>query len=150
MDDCRDWDWETGEKKIPFESWKDEYQWVEEPYVSPNGEKIAAIVNVDEGEFNVCVNGQPWAEEVFDKIWHLRFSPDGRLTAIVSEMGEWTMAVDGQAWENKFGYLWEPHFSTDGNNIAAAIQQDMQLRHGAERNPLGAVVQQHHLFCLEP
>jgi hypothetical protein len=63
---------------------------------------------------------------VFDKIWHLRFSPDGRLTALVSEMGEWTMAVDGKAWENKFGYIWEPRFSIDGTAIAAAVQQDMR------------------------
>jgi hypothetical protein len=126
MVDSRSWDWETGEKKISLGSWKEDYQWVEEPYVSPDGEKVAAIVNVDEGEFTVCVNGRAWGETVFDKIWHLRFSPDGRLTALVSEMGEWTMAVDGDAWENKFGYIWEPRFSADGHHIAAAVQQDMQ------------------------
>ena len=126
MVDSQSWDWDPGEKKISIGSWKDEYQWVEEPYVSPDGEKVAAIVNIDEGEFTVCVNGQTWGETVFDKIWHLRFAPDGRLTAIVSEMGEWTMAVDGVAWENKFGYVWEPRFSSDGASIAAAIQQDMK------------------------
>jgi hypothetical protein len=126
MVDSRNWDWETGEKKISLGSWKEDYQWVEEPYVSPDGEKVAAIVNVDEGEFTVCVNGRAWGETLFDKIWHLRFSPDGRLTALVSEMGEWTMAVDGDAWENKFGYIWEPRFSSDGRHIAAAVQQDMQ------------------------
>ena len=112
MVDSQSWDWNPGEKKISLGDWKENYQWVEEPYVSPDGEKIASIVNIDEGEFTVCVNGQTWGETVFDKIWHLRFVPDGRLTAIVSEMGEWTMAVDGEAWENKFGY-------TSGNPVSA-------------------------------
>ena len=52
------WDWETGEKRIPFGEWKENFRWVEEPYVSPDGEKIAAIVNIDEGQFSVCVNGE--------------------------------------------------------------------------------------------
>ncbi len=97
--------WDTGEKKIPFSDWKKAYNWVEEPQTSPDGEKIAAIVNIDEGEFTVCVNGQSW-EPVYDKIWYLRFSPDGRATALVSEMGEWTVAVDGVPWENRYGYVW--------------------------------------------
>ena len=53
MVDSRSWDWETGEKKISLDTWKEKYQWVEEPYVSPDGEKIAAIVNIGEGEFTV-------------------------------------------------------------------------------------------------
>ena len=105
MVDTRNWDWETRKKIIEIGNWKDRFGWVEEPYASPDGEKIAAIVNMDEAEFSVCVNGEPW-EEIFDKIWYLRFSPDGRLTALVSDMGEWTVAVDGEAWENKFSYVW--------------------------------------------
>ena len=64
-------------------------------------------------------------ETVFDKIWYLRFAPDGRLTAFVSETGEWTVAVDGTPWDNKFGYVWNTMFSPDGKNIAVAVQQDM-------------------------
>ena len=60
MADPQSWDWETREKKIPLDAWKTEYRWVEEPYASPDGEKVAAIVNVDEGEFTVCVNGEAW------------------------------------------------------------------------------------------
>ncbi len=88
------WDWETGEKVISLGDWANKFRWVEEPYASPDGEKIAAIVNINEGEFSVCVNGDTW-EDVFDKIWYLRFSPDGRLTALVADTGEWTVAVDG-------------------------------------------------------
>ena len=118
------WDWETSEKIFAFDKWKGDFEWVEEPQVSPDGEKVAAIVKTGEGEFNVCVNGETW-ENAFDKIWYLRFAPDGRLTALVSEMGEWTVAADGVAWENKFGYVWHTMFSADGRHIAAAVQKDM-------------------------
>jgi len=42
------WDWENKEKSIPFKEWEDNFEWVEEPYVSDDGEKIGAIVNLDE------------------------------------------------------------------------------------------------------
>ena len=125
MQEINNWNWDTGSREIAdINQWKQTYNWVEEPYVSPDGEKIAAIVNLAEGEFNVCVNGQTW-ETVFDKIWYLRFAPDGRAAALVSEMGEWTVAVDGTPWENKFGYVWNLMFSPRGDHIAAAVQQDM-------------------------
>ena len=116
------WDWETQEKIIGFNNWGKKFEWVEEPVASPDGEKIAAIVNVSEGEFNVCVNGETW-ENTFEKIWYLRFAPDGRLTALISDMGEWTVAVDGTAWENKFGYVWNTLFSEDGSHIAVAVSR---------------------------
>ena len=125
MIDTANWDWDTGEKKVAVGSWSDEFRWVEEYQVSPDGEKVAAIVNIDEGEFNVCANGETW-ENSCDKIWHLRYTADGRLTALVSEMGEWTVAVDGTAWESRFGYVWNPIYSADGKHVAGAAQQDMQ------------------------
>lgn len=105
MSTVNDWDWETKEKCIPFKVWEKNFEWVEEPYVSDDGEKIGAIVNQGEAEFNVCVNGETW-ETPFEKIWYLRFSKDGRLTALVSEEELWTLAVDGKSWENKFDYVW--------------------------------------------
>ena len=107
-----------------FSLWQEKNEWVEEPSASPDGEAIAAIAKSADEEFTVCVNGEPW-ENSFEKIWYPRFAPDGRLTAIVSEMGEWTVAVDGVAWENKFGYVWNTLFSDDGEHIAVAVQQDM-------------------------
>ena len=54
MTDKTNWDWETKEKQVSdLNEWKSSYNWVEEPYVSPDGEKIAAIVNTDDMEFNV-------------------------------------------------------------------------------------------------
>ncbi len=123
MADTGAWDWETREKRVPVGDWNSRFEWVEEPYSSLDGERVAAIVNTAEGEFNVCVNGETW-ENPFEKIWHLRFTADGRLTALVSDMGEWTVAVDGTAWENRFAYVWNPLFSKDGVSIAVSFQQD--------------------------
>ena len=61
MTDTSNWDWETKEKLVSdLNEWKSSYNWVEEPYVSPDGEKIAAIVNTDDMEFNICENGKAW------------------------------------------------------------------------------------------
>ena len=119
------WDWDSAHKAIPFSPWKGQFEWVEEPQASPDGETVAAIVKTGDAQFNVCANGAIW-ETPFEKIWHLRFAPDGRLTAIVSDSGEWTLAVDGVPWENRFGYVWEPRFSADGTSIAVKFQQDMR------------------------
>ena len=91
MIDRSNWDWETKEKAVPIDPWKENFSWVEEPYASPDGEQVAAIVNIDEGEFNVCVNGETW-ENPFEKIWYLRYAPDGRLTALVSKTSKSTIS----------------------------------------------------------
>ena len=117
------WDWEIGKRLITdTNEWKTSFEWIEEPNVSPDGEKIAAIIRDEEMTFSVCVNGTAW-ESAFDKIWNLRFGPDSRLTALVSDTGEWTVAVDGAAWENRFDYVWNTQFSPDGSNIIAAVQK---------------------------
>jgi hypothetical protein len=58
MADVKAWDWIDRNKKLPFNEWETQYQWVEEPYVSPDGERIAAIVRTEDELFNVCVNGE--------------------------------------------------------------------------------------------
>ena len=125
MIDGKHWDWETGQKKIPMADWQDRFDWVEEPYASPDGEKVAAIVNAGEETFSVCVNGDTW-ETDFDKIWHLRFLADGCLAALVSTLGEWTVAIDGTSWEEMFGYVWNPLYSRHSGSMAVATQQDMR------------------------
>jgi hypothetical protein len=134
MADTENWDWETGQKAIPLNDWRQQYRWVEEPQVSPDGQYVAAIVNAAEGEFYVCVNGQTW-ERPFEKAWNLRFAPDGRLAALVMEEGEWTVAVDGVPWDNKFGYVWNLLFSEDGHHIAVAVQQDMRYGMALDDTP---------------
>jgi WD40 repeat protein len=126
MSESKKWDWDTSEELIATPSeWKTKFARVQEPYVSPDGKKIAAIVRNEDGTYTACVNGEAW-ENTYDNMWNLRFGPDGRLTAIVSEAGEWTLAVDGVPWENKFAYVWDTKFTEDGQIIAVKIQQDMK------------------------
>ena len=62
MDDKSQWDWNPGQRVIAdMAPWRSEFNWIEEPQVSPDGEKIAAIVNQSEGEFTVCVTNQNFA-----------------------------------------------------------------------------------------
>lgn len=126
MGDSSSWDWEIGKRLIAdVGRWPEIFPWVEEPCVSPDGEKIAAVVKTDEAAFSVCVNGVAW-ENTFDKIWYLRFAPDGRASAIVSDTGEWTLALDGEAWEERFDYLWNPLVAAGGGHIVAAAQKAMK------------------------
>ena len=124
MIDIKSWDWEVKEKMLAEPAkWKDQFEDVWEPYASPDGEKIASIVKIGEGEFNMCVNGSTW-KEPFEKMWYSRFAPDGRLTALVSKDMEWTMAVDGFALDETYDYIWDTKFSADGKTIAATVNKE--------------------------
>ena len=117
--------WHSEKKEIPVKEWQDRFNWVEEPSVSPDGEKIASIVNTDEAQFSVCMNGEIW-EETFEKAWCLRFLPDGRLAVLASNEEEWTVCVDGTFWETRFDYIWDFQFTPDGSFMGAAVQKDGQ------------------------
>ncbi len=130
------WNWESGERLIAdLNEWNAPYQWVEEPYISPDGEKTAAIVNLDEAEFGICENGKLWCDDVYDKAWSLKYTQDGRLTAIVSVDDEWTVAVDGVSWGNTYDYVWNKVFSESGDTIAVAVQQDGEYSMVINDNP---------------
>ena len=125
MVNSESWDWEIANKMVADTSkWKSQFEDVWEPYISSDGEKIASIVKVGEGEFNIAVNNATWGEEPFEKIWYSRFSPDGRLTALITKDQEWTMAIDGKPWEQMYEYIWDTKFSADGKVIAATTKQD--------------------------
>ena len=103
--------------------WRTLFDQVEEPYVSQDGQTIAAVVQRDDERFSVCANGKEW-QSSFEKIWYLRFTPDGRATALVMDDDEWTLAVDGKPWEKSFEYAWNTLFSANGKSIAIAAQDD--------------------------
>lgn len=127
MQPASTYDWTPGVKEIQdISKCAGECEWMEELYPSPDGEQVARVVkiaNEEEAEFGVQVNGQLW-ESTFEKIWNLRYSPDGRLSALVSEMAEWSLAVDGQAWEENYAFVWGTKFSKSGDVIAACVQAD--------------------------
>lgn len=123
--DTSTWSWEPGERLIvDLNACKDKYEWIEELHVSPDGEKLGAVVNV-QGEFSACINGEAW-DETFERVWNLKFGPKGQLTGCASDMGEWKFVVDGQPWDDTYGYVWNTMFSKDGSKICTAVQQDMK------------------------
>ncbi len=127
MVEKKDWDWEIESRVIvelldcPLR-----YIWREEPKVSPDGEKIAFIINEGENKFSVCQNKTHW-EEAYDKLWSLKYGPDGRLSVLaLTDEGRWTVVTEQVPWENSFDFAWELQFSTDGSQIGVAIQNEQQ------------------------
>ena len=119
------WNWEPGERQVAdLGAWEAQYKWVEEVQASLDGERFAAVVNADD-EFTACVNGELW-ENLYERVWYLRFSPDSRLTGLASDMGEWAVVVDDEPWPDKYGMVWDTKFSADGSGIAVAVQQDTE------------------------
>lgn len=125
MIDETTWDWQTDTKKIRLKEWYERFKWVEELHVSPDGENIAAIINYDEAEFGVCVNGKTW-EDTFEKAWSLKFAPDGKLAVLASKDEEWSVCVDGGFWETWFDFIWDLEFTPDGRFTSVTVQKDMQ------------------------
>lgn len=124
MQDTSGWNWDPG-KRVVFDTTKiaGEVQWMEELYVSPDGEKAGCVACTDEAEFGVCVNGEFW-EERYEKAVTPKFAPDGRFVVTVSADMEWTLAVDGESWPEGYGFVWKHLFA--GDAIACAVQQDMR------------------------
>lgn len=142
--DISSWDWDPGTKPIHDLNKCDlDVKWLEEPYASPDGERIACLARLEEG-YDVCVNGQPWGQE-FEIAYYLRFSPDGRLTCLASSDFEWSLAVEGETWSVSFGNAWNTLFSRNGKSIAAAIQQDGQYGMVVDEQPW----EQLHLFATD-
>ncbi len=134
MEESKSFDWSTDVKQIPVREWEERFTWVEEPYVSPDGETIASIVNVEEGVFTVCENGEIWDKE-YEKIWGLRPLPDGKFAACVSSDEEWTVSVSGTEWENWFDFIWNMQMNQDGSSLSIAVQKDMEYGMAVNDNP---------------
>jgi Tol biopolymer transport system component len=53
------------------------------------------------------------------------FSPDGeKIAATVKDKKGWTIAVNGQTWEERFEWCGDPHFSPDGEKIMVIVRKD--------------------------
>lgn len=129
MINCDTWDWDIGKKEIAdIDKWKEKFSYIEEFRVTLDGEKVAAIVKNDDMEFTICTQNQDndpetW-ENSYDKVWNLKFGPDGRLSAFVSNTGEWTVSTDDTAWENSYDFIWDMQFSKNGD-IAVSAQKEL-------------------------
>ncbi len=150
MQSSANWDWSPGERVVcETGQCNQDFQWIEEPQASPDGEKLAAVVNLGEEGATLCVNGEAW-EKVFEKAWDAVFSADVRLSGLVSQDMEWTVAVDGEAWEETFGFVWNTQFSRDGKTIAVAVQRDMQYGLAVDGQPWETLYESGQDFVLSP
>ena len=104
MSSSANWDWDTKEKLVAdIEGWRKKYFAIRDLVPSDDGEKIATIVKNEERRFTTCVNGDTW-EETFERVYSLKFTPDGQLISLVYKDYEWAVAVDHEMWEEKFDY----------------------------------------------
>ena len=117
-------DWTRGERIIcDLQDLPQDVQRIIEVQFSSNGERVGHILSFSEGECRIGNNGI-LQEEEFDNAWMLRFTPDNRLTALVSSMGTWTMRVEDASWPEEYDYIWNPLFSDTGEVISAAVQKE--------------------------
>ena len=123
MEEKQSWDWNTSLKEIPVGEWKTRFNWVEEFNISPDGENIASIVNVDEAVFKICVNGEV-GELEYEKIWNLKSLPNNGFSAFVCADEEWTLLVNGREWSSKFDFIWDFHITPDGKHLGLAFQKE--------------------------
>ena len=81
MSFAQSWDFTPGVRVVldDMRQCSREYEWLEEPHVSPDGERVAMVAALPDPALSVAVNGEVW-EATFEKVWYPRFSPDGRLT----------------------------------------------------------------------
>jgi hypothetical protein len=93
--------------------------------LSPDAEKIAAVVAPKFGEWTIAVDDKPWKTRFSDAVLFPVFSPDSRrVAAIVKHNNRYTIAIDGKPWEKDFDMAWDPVFSPDGNEVAAKVEQN--------------------------
>jgi hypothetical protein len=115
------WDWQTKEKLIcNVDEWKENFSLVHEFIVSPDGEKIAAITEIEDKKITPSINGKIW-DETFERVCFLNFLPDNSLACLVLKNYEWTLAVDGKLLEETFDYAW--NLQSYGGNIAFNIKK---------------------------
>ncbi len=119
---------------MPITEWKSEYNWVQEPCFSLDGERVASIVNVDEMAFGICENGELWEGE-FEKAWSLQKIADKGFAACVNQDEEWTLCVNGSLWENRFDFIWDLQCSSDASHLGVAFQQDMEYGMAVDDEP---------------
>ncbi|MFH1809378.1 MAG: electron transfer complex subunit TmcD [Pseudomonadota bacterium] len=100
-----------------------EHPVMHELVASPDGSCVAAPVENADGTLSVWTSQGAWADS-FEKVLSLRYLPDGRLMALVRIDDEWTVAVDGAPWDERFEFAWNPKLSGDGQHIGVQIKRD--------------------------
>src|SRR4030043_524184 len=127
MSESAGWGWDTKEKLVAnINDWKKKFIDIRELTPSDDGEKIAAVVQPEKGKFTTCVNGDVW-EEIFERVYSLKFKPDNQLISLTYRDYVWALAVDHEKWEETFDFIWNLTLTQDGKGIAVNIKRDPQL-----------------------
>jgi hypothetical protein len=79
------------------------------------------VVNLGPGESTLRINDEVW-DESYERVWYPRFSPDGKLTALVQKDMDWSVAVDGEQLGEACEYVWDTTFA--GETVAAMVKID--------------------------
>ena len=130
----RNYEWSVN---VDHEMWEEKFDYIWNLTLSPDGKSIAVNIRTGEMTSGVCLNGKAW-ENTFPEARDLALSPDGKRTAShvqVSPRKEldilgfsnknWTVAVDGTAWDARFLTARGSVFSDDSNHVAAVGMTDM-------------------------
>ncbi len=119
------WDWGTKNKVIAnIKEWKEKYIDIRELTPSPDGEKIAGIVQPETRRFTLCVNGETW-EDLFDRVYSLKFNLENQPICLIYTDYQWTVAIGDKGetrWENMFDMMWNLTLSADTKSIAVNIR----------------------------
>ncbi len=116
------WDWDTKEKVISnLKEWKEKFNSSEEILVSPDFEKIVAIVKVQEGK-TFCINGETW-NNTFERICFPQITPLGSVICLALRNYEWTLAKDDTVMEETFDYAWNLKTDKESKSIAFNIKK---------------------------
>ncbi|MDL2315991.1 WD40 repeat domain-containing protein [Desulfovibrio sp. OttesenSCG-928-A18] len=115
---------------VDGEAWEERFAFAWATTFGPNG-AIAASVQQDM-RYACCLNGAPW-ENMYENAQDYCFSADGKKTAGVVQVkslkqadldgfrsGIFTVAVDGEAWDQSFMNVWTPVFDGRDNERVAA------------------------------
>ncbi len=117
------WDWQTKEKVIcDVNEWKERFSLVHEFIPSADGERIAAVVEIEDKKVTPCINGKTWSD-TFERICFLNFLPDSSIVCLVLQNFEWTMAKDEVLLDESFDYAWNLQFSEDASTVAFNIKK---------------------------
>jgi hypothetical protein len=120
------WNWDIGKRVVAdLGAVVGNGERLRERQPSADGERFAAILELDTNGFAMVADGQRWSGEL-EKAWHLRFGADGRAMALVRIDDQWTMMVDGAPWGERFQFAWNPKSTPDGKVIACMVKRDDQ------------------------
>ena len=148
--DIENFDWQPGKKNpADFSKIKSEYKRVDELAVSPDGERLAALVQNEDDSFGICVNGELIGETT-ELAWYLRFLPNGKFITLVRIDDAWTVAVDGMPWEERFEYVWNPQIALDGDFIGVLYKRDMMYGVAIDGKPWENSYTSIRDFCISP